>query len=276
MRDVLRQGSHQIEHEEGMDPATRAELLLTLGDVQVGLGWHDEAGREFERAEDVLDEHPGPVGRSARTTLAGARRAGGLAQGLRGAARGAGPHAGGASARRFSGGTAASPAHVGRVRQRPCQRRPARGHGRRDPTGRNADGDDGRPAARRAGRAAGRSREPRLQPGRSRSRLLGGARQPGNRSPDGQRTDGQRGHDTVESRGHRRPARAARRSAGPRPRRARRGPAGLSGESSTHRSAPAIRWATRSDNAAASKRRWPCSTMQLQHRIGPAWRSSAR
>jgi len=58
MRDVLRQGSLQVEDEVAMDPATRVELLLTLGDVQVGLGWHDEAGQELDRAKDVLDEHP--------------------------------------------------------------------------------------------------------------------------------------------------------------------------------------------------------------------------
>src|SRR6056297_99576 len=58
MRDVLRQGSLQIENEAAMDPATRVDLLLTLGDVQVGLGWHDEAGQELERARNVLDAHP--------------------------------------------------------------------------------------------------------------------------------------------------------------------------------------------------------------------------
>ncbi|NKI35050.1 protein kinase [Wenzhouxiangella sp. XN79A] len=58
MRDVLRQGSLQAETDQALDPATRAELLITLGDVQVALGWHDDAAAEFDRAEALIDAHP--------------------------------------------------------------------------------------------------------------------------------------------------------------------------------------------------------------------------
>ncbi len=57
LRDVLAQGSRQAEIDTTLDPATRVELLTTLGDVQVALGWHDAARRMFDRAQDVLDAH---------------------------------------------------------------------------------------------------------------------------------------------------------------------------------------------------------------------------
>ncbi len=58
LRDVLAQGSRQAEVDTTMDPATRVELLTTLGDVQVALGWHDAARRMFDRAGDLLDASP--------------------------------------------------------------------------------------------------------------------------------------------------------------------------------------------------------------------------
>jgi serine/threonine-protein kinase len=57
LRDVLAQGSRQAERDETLDPAIKTELLTVLGDVQVALGWHDDAARMFDRAEAVLEQH---------------------------------------------------------------------------------------------------------------------------------------------------------------------------------------------------------------------------
>ncbi|MBY6205919.1 serine/threonine-protein kinase [Halomonas denitrificans] len=58
LRDVLAQGSRQLETDESLDPGTRVELLTTLGDVEVALGWHEQADAMFERASRLLDRHP--------------------------------------------------------------------------------------------------------------------------------------------------------------------------------------------------------------------------
>ena len=58
LRDVLAQGSRQLEEDESLDPGTRVELLTTLGDVDVALGWHEQADAMFERAARLLDRHP--------------------------------------------------------------------------------------------------------------------------------------------------------------------------------------------------------------------------
>jgi len=58
IRDVLVRGARQAETDESLDAATRVEVLTTLGDVQIALGWHDDARRMFDQAEIALDTHP--------------------------------------------------------------------------------------------------------------------------------------------------------------------------------------------------------------------------
>lgn len=58
IRDVLVRGARQAETDQTLDAATRVEVLTTLGDVKIALGWHDEARQMFDKAEVELDEHP--------------------------------------------------------------------------------------------------------------------------------------------------------------------------------------------------------------------------
>ncbi|MEN1728249.1 MAG: serine/threonine-protein kinase [Pseudomonadota bacterium] len=58
IRDVLAQGGRQLESNRSLDPATRVELLTTLGDVQVALSQHNDAAARFDDAQVILDENP--------------------------------------------------------------------------------------------------------------------------------------------------------------------------------------------------------------------------